>query len=252
MKQRFEVLDSWRGIAALGVALQHFPHWTGWLGAENRDVWATAVPFFFVLSAFVLSHSLRNRGSNDFQAFAVRRVARLFPLHILTFILMPIIVFVTAILFALGLLVIKGNFEPDFSNMAHYNALSFFEQMIMIQYLGITAGGWNPPNWSLSIEFWGCLLFFGFFRSPASTTKSVVLAATAIIIALFLYSDEGILGRQSRFLFEVPPINALLLAGLMCFAIGCLTYDLHLNTPKGIQNLIPYLEVAVTVTIQTV
>ena len=57
--ERFQVLDSWRGICALLVALFHFP--TASAISQSRFIASSYlfVDFFFVLSGFVIAFSIR-------------------------------------------------------------------------------------------------------------------------------------------------------------------------------------------------
>ena len=91
--ERFETLDSWRGICALLVALFHFPA-AGWLeknGFINGSF--LFVDFFFVLSGFVIAHAYADRLKDgvSLKRFMVTRFGRLFPLH--AFMLAAFVVF---------------------------------------------------------------------------------------------------------------------------------------------------------------
>src|SRR5690349_3198982 len=86
---RFRVLDGWRGACALLVALFHLDaYWHFYDGLFVRNAWLF-VDFFFVLSGFVISHAYRGRLAtwHDARSFAIRRIGRLWPLHmaVLTF-----------------------------------------------------------------------------------------------------------------------------------------------------------------------
>ncbi|TIW91548.1 MAG: acyltransferase, partial [Mesorhizobium sp.] len=83
--ERFLVLDSWRGICALLVALFHFP--TGSTISQSAFIGSSYlfVDFFFVLSGFVIASSYGNRLSQPQQVarFALVRFGRIYPLHLL-------------------------------------------------------------------------------------------------------------------------------------------------------------------------
>src|SRR5260370_10521059 len=79
----FRVLDSWRGIAALLVALFHLNVYSA---IYSLDFFRNAylfVDFFFVLSGFVITHSYGGRmGTREsVGTFAIRRFHRLCALH---------------------------------------------------------------------------------------------------------------------------------------------------------------------------
>ncbi len=81
---RFVALDSWRGLAALGVAAFHIEG--GGPLFETRPVIAmnAFVDFFFVLSGFVLAAAYGERLAQGFPLgrFALLRLGRVYPLHL--------------------------------------------------------------------------------------------------------------------------------------------------------------------------
>jgi peptidoglycan/LPS O-acetylase OafA/YrhL len=89
MKSRLEVLDSLRGIAALGVVLHHFTINYGikygfgntQLSAEWMDIsiGRYGVELFFIISGFVISLTLE-KGKNITE-FTISRFSRLFPTY---------------------------------------------------------------------------------------------------------------------------------------------------------------------------
>src|SRR5262245_62777512 len=84
--RRYVALDSWRGIAALLVALHHFSA-SGAICASGlvQGAWM-CVDFFFVLSGFVIAANYRDRLARGFSAmhFMLLRWGRLYPLHVAT------------------------------------------------------------------------------------------------------------------------------------------------------------------------
>ncbi|TGW04461.1 acyltransferase, partial [Mesorhizobium sp. M2D.F.Ca.ET.145.01.1.1] len=81
---RFQVLDSWRGICALLVALFHFP--TASVISQSSFIGSSYlfVDFFFVLSGFVIASSYANRlgRPEEVARFALVRFGRIYPLHL--------------------------------------------------------------------------------------------------------------------------------------------------------------------------
>lgn len=149
---RFAVLDGWRGICALVVALHHL-HANGSFFALPfvRGAWLF-VDFFFVLSGFVIAHAYGKRlnAPRDVGPFVMRRLARLWPLH-------------AAVLGALvGLEAAKaaamawtgiGAQNPPFQGETGLAALA--SNLLLIHALGLHDGAtWNFPSWSISTEFW--------------------------------------------------------------------------------------------------
>ena len=83
--QRFEALDSLRGVCAILVVMFHMPvasHWRDWGLVQHAYLF---VDYFFVLSGFVIAHAYANRlkSGRDAGRFMVRRFGRIWPLHLL-------------------------------------------------------------------------------------------------------------------------------------------------------------------------
>lgn len=154
---RFAVLDGWRGICALVVALHHF-HADGYFFHLPfvRGAWLF-VDFFFVLSGFVIAHAYGKRlnGPPDFLPFVARRLARLWPLHAV--ILLLLVVMETTKLVAMLLFGIEAHNQP-FSGETSSTAI--ITNMLLIHAMGLHDGAtWNFPSWSISTEFWTYLAF---------------------------------------------------------------------------------------------
>ncbi len=155
---RLQGLDGLRGIAAAGVGLHHiFYHFASWQIAVapltavadwlKTSGW-TLVDLFFVLSGYVFAHVylredvyLRDDGLSKPQGFAdfwVARVARLYPLHLVTLLIVALI--------TLG-------------NPAN-TATAFLAHLGMAQaFVSPVAGTFNQASWSISIEM-VCYLIF--------------------------------------------------------------------------------------------
>ena len=76
------MLDSWRGICALGVAIFHLDlAGPGVLAAPIKGY--LFVDFFFVLSGFVISAAYGDRiiERGEFVRFILRRFGRVYPVH---------------------------------------------------------------------------------------------------------------------------------------------------------------------------
>ena len=82
-KAHFRVLDSWRGVAALLVALFHLNLYSAIYTLDFVRNAYLFVDFFFVLSGFVISYSYGDRLKtfDELGEFAIRRFGRLWPLH---------------------------------------------------------------------------------------------------------------------------------------------------------------------------
>lgn len=82
-RHRFAALDSWRGVAALAVALGHIKGPSPLLANPLHDNLVRGVDFFFVLSGFVIACSYGDRLARGFPVlrFMVLRWGRIWPLH---------------------------------------------------------------------------------------------------------------------------------------------------------------------------
>jgi peptidoglycan/LPS O-acetylase OafA/YrhL len=90
---RFVVLDSWRGLCALLVALYHVPVTSFvFLNPLVRGSYLF-VDFFFVLSGFVISYAYEGRIRDGATAaeFLVKRVGRLWPIQVVTLLAMLLV-----------------------------------------------------------------------------------------------------------------------------------------------------------------
>lgn len=179
-RPELRALTSVRGIAAWLVVLYHIrlsmafaPRWLIAGFAKGY----LAVDFFFLLSGFVIwltyGERLRREGLAGAPAFLKRRIARVWPLHL---------VMLTGAAALALLLLVTGHAAPR---------VFPFEQLpldlLMIQNWGFTDQlAWNVPAWSISVEFAAYLLFpllalaIDWRRLPTP----LILAALALLFAL--------------------------------------------------------------------
>lgn len=147
-------LTSVRGIAAWFVVLYHLRLAAApTLGAEIVAIAARgylAVDFFFMLSGFVIwlnyADHLREKGVPAIPGFLWRRLARIYPLHL--------VMLLAAILFVMAN-VVTGRGVPTGYPLSEL-PLNF----MLIQNWGFTSRlNWNDPAWSISCELAAYLLF---------------------------------------------------------------------------------------------
>lgn len=169
-------LVSTRGIAAVWVVLAHTVatvlrgHAPLPYAIEYTRI---IVDFFFVLSGFVLAHMYDTQWSQrrfDHGRFLVRRLARLWPLHLAT-------------LLAVGVLVIGGRFmgiEPE----NPHTPWTFGVTALMLHSAWLTPElAWNWPSWSISAE-WCAYLAIPLFLMAADRVKGTA-ARVAFGLGLF-------------------------------------------------------------------
>ncbi|MGO4724634.1 MULTISPECIES: acyltransferase family protein [unclassified Inquilinus] len=200
MKLRFDDLTSLRGVAALSVAAMHL-----WLDLNNQALIAADsvfntgtqfiaksylfVDFFFVLSGFVLFISYAGEFSTrinlrDWKTFLVRRIGRLFPLH-----LFMLALFLPYELSRIYLSTGSSAFAPP-------NTVENFVLSIFLMQAWVPHGfGWNSPAWSISAEwfvniFFPVLAFIVLRQSRAfSAAAAVILLAGIGVWCLFIAPD---------------------------------------------------------------
>ncbi|MEW5728443.1 MAG: acyltransferase [Pseudomonadota bacterium] len=178
---RFRVLDGWRGVCALLVALHHF-HADGHFFAvpfvRNSYLF---VDFFFVLSGFVIAHSVGGRmTAAAVWPFVRRRFARLWPLHVVVlggFVVLEAMK--AALMTAQGI----AADNPPFSGATSLAALA--SNIALVHALGLHDGAtWNFPSWSISTEFYAYLAFAAVaVTAPGWLVPVAVATASALVVA---------------------------------------------------------------------
>lgn len=167
MTERIQGLDGLRGIAALGVAFGfHFHYYLGieTIGWLDDKGW-TLVDLFFVLSGFIFAH-LYERKLPTLPTFTRARVARLYPLHLLTF-------FATAILL-LYLPPLEATRNDSYA--ALLNLVGFQETGQFKSF--------NVPSWSISVELYCYALFFVLARLGWLRVASPIIISAALVLTL--------------------------------------------------------------------
>ena len=179
-QQRFQVLDSWRGICALLVMAYHLPlasHFYYWQPIRSGHF---GVEFFFVLSGFVIAHSNGQKLASGgyFSSFLIRRFGRIYPLHLVTLLALVVVEFAKlAVVLGLG---VKGG-ETPFGDSSSLPALG--ANLLLWNGLGgFHDFTWNGPSWSISAEFYTYILF-AFVVWAAG--RRYVFAAAALVVAAF-------------------------------------------------------------------
>ncbi|CAN5442175.1 acyltransferase [soil metagenome] len=188
MRHELRALTSLRGIAAWFVVLYHIRLSVAGLAPGAVAFFAKgylAVDFFFLLSGFVIwlswSDRLRRDGWHAVPTFLHKRVARIWPLHL--------VVLAAAVGLAL-LLVATGHAAP-----ADYPFAELPLHVLLLQNWGFTNHlAWNDPSWSISCELGAYLLFpllalaIDWKRVP---TAAVIGAAAALLVLLHAVMAEG-------------------------------------------------------------
>ena len=224
--RRFYSLDLIRGLAALSVIFWHWQHFfyagstfvpyemeaqpfystffflyhTGWL----------AVDFFFALSGFIFFWLYAEQiatGSVGAWKFFALRFSRLYPLHLITLVLVALLQY--------RFFSTHGDYFVVPFNDAYHFVLNLF----MASSWGFEQGpSFNGPVWSVSVE----VLMYGLFFALCAVFRLRLTAIVAMVaLGLVLFAVLPILGR-----------------GVFSFFLGGLVFRLyrHLVTQGLVRN----------------
>lgn len=228
-KKRYYVLDAFRGLAALMVALFHFKLDNPITDSALINQAWLFVDFFFVLSGFVLAHTYFYQRAVDLRAFTRARLTRLYPLYLYALLVMVAFETLKFVLDHMGFSLFNN---PPFSE----NDLSgFFYSLTLLNSFGFDHElTWNTPGWSISAEFWSNMLIATLLVLPFLRGRFHVVAGLAALggMGALMLLDKGL----------DLTYDAGWLRCLYGFALGMLVYSLHRRLVAW-QRLIGALEV---------
>ena len=161
-------LDGLRGFAALIVIVSHFSNETGlWNGLLGRGAGQTGVMLFFILSGFLMAYLHINQPftAANVKQYALRRIARVYPLFILAALLPPVLL------------------ATHFPGGIAMNTITTFPQYLR-QIALIDRGA--LVFWTIRIEFLFYLVFIGIWLVHRTldrlwATAGLLLAAIAFL-----------------------------------------------------------------------
>lgn len=214
---RIKGIDSLRGIAALVIAVfWHYRHFTDVMPLAAYFSWfyihgQVLIDMFFVISGFVFVHVYEQKileSKISAKLFAWKRVARLYPLHLLT------------------LLVAAALHWLYYSHVGQYFVFADNSLKTFLMNLGLVQFGWIPsqtefsfngPAWAVSIEIISYLAFFvslSFFRNLRPLIKYIALVIFGAVIVNSPSLQAFINWRVGEVLFG--------------FFAGAILYHIHL------------------------
>ena len=212
MKERFHVLDAFRGIFSFIVVFYHMREMNSSLFIQNNFVahGYLFVDFFFVLSGFVIAYNYDNRLTNYTQltSFLNKRFFRLFPLHIAVLLLFVGYVFFRQVI---------GNPATE-----GFDLNTFFTTLFLvnsIKFPDITAASWNMPSWSISAEMISYLAF-GLLLTLTGKMRSY-----KTIMYLFVIAMAVVAMQLSGGSFLISYNNGFI-RGMIGFFCGALTFKI--------------------------
>lgn len=138
---RFDMLDAWRGLAALAVVVQHVAH---------LRIGHWAVMLFFVISGYCITASASSclKKGIGFKGFMWRRIRRIYPPYLL------------AVAYFVVTRLVK--MEAGLPNQLDVSWVKWLQNVTLTQWVSLIGTGWayaadNPANfvtayWSLNYE----------------------------------------------------------------------------------------------------
>ncbi len=213
-----------RFIAALWVVLYHLgdkiAEYAPWaMPAIHGGLYA--VPFFFILSGFILAHVyFPTYKLSDHWHFMWLRVARLWPVHLAMFGAM--------LLYVVCLTVVRG-YVPH----PKYDFTVALPELAMVRSWYDDRFMWDGPAWSIQIEMFAYLLLFplcAFAIRPMRNPWLLGALATALLLA-HPYAHPLMSGRIGTILFLFPA--------------GCALYRLRMVLPTIPAHILFCLSLAV-------
>jgi peptidoglycan/LPS O-acetylase OafA/YrhL len=209
-------LTSIRGFAALFVVWYHVS-----MSFSKEDFWFfhlfvngdLSVDLFFVLSGFILHHAYKGKSVyGSYKLFLFSRLARIYPLHIIT-------------LFTVLILVLISDQVTD-----HYQVIftksSFLMNLLLVQNWGMIPPSWNMVSWSISAEWFMYLLF------PIMIFYSILFKLNQKPLLYFLFSIALlVIYYFFIYFFKLEGYGGLSLGGMVRvffeFTIGFCLYGLR-------------------------
>lgn len=205
-----------RAVAAVFVVFFHFGDslaalfpWFGLLRPlyKSGDM---GVDLFFLLSGFILSlnylDKLREFSKRNYFQFLRARLARIYPVHLFTLLL-------------LTLFVLSARHLDVKANLSHYSEFVWVTNAFLIQvWPGFNRGlTWNFPSWSISAE-WFVYLLFPLFAIVISKTRRPFLWCS---LALCLYAVPSLFGLEQN------SVRWALLRVSSEFSAGCFLFRIY-------------------------
>lgn len=212
--EHLKPLTALRFLAAAWVVLFH---WWSALNAPQTPALVArgylGVEVFFVLSGFILCHvylKAFGEGGFDYGGFLKARLARIYPLHLVT-------------LIGVGALAIVATAAGASVDAAVLSWESLPANLLLLNAWGLAPeAGWNHPSWSISAE-WFAYLAFPVFAWAAWALRRRPLTALALAAA-GLVGTYAVFERLAGFPLTQATIHWGALRIVPCFALGCAAY----------------------------
>ena len=226
--RRFEALDSLRGICAILVVMFHMPvasHWRDWALVQHGYLF---VDYFFVLSGFVIAHAYAERlkTARDGGRFMVRRLGRVWPLHVL----------MLGAFIGLELCRLWFHIDAATPFVRDRSIEAIFANLLLVQAWHILPSlTWNGPAWTLSAEV-ACYLIFAWLVLAAPKRFRWIGAVLAVIggIMVLMFARRWM---NTTYDYAVP-------RAVYGFFLGCLLQGVWMRIPRPAGWAATALEIA--------
>ena len=197
--RRYVAIDGLRFVAAMGVVAHHYAGLAGAPWAESLFAkYYLFVDFFFAISGFVIFHNYGSRLSNlsAYGDFLRNRIARVYPLHLLTF---------------LGYAALALTIWRDKTDRSFVDAAAIAPNLLLAHAWGTTGGtSFNYPSWSISAEWMAYLAFpLVVWLIARGGAKGALVAAGLIVAGLEFAAHAGLIEPWTTLTFHFGALRAL-------------------------------------------
>jgi peptidoglycan/LPS O-acetylase OafA/YrhL len=212
--ENFYSVDFLRGIASIFILVVHYSHFfegggqngaplSAIVNVDMFELWspiyywgANAVQFFWLISGFVFVHVYGGRIGVSSKEFLVHRIARLYPLHLITLIAIALMQWINMRHF--------GHYDIYYINDTKHFILNLF---FASEWGWQDGRSFNGPIWSVSVELFSYGIFLFILKSIRLTIASVLLVIALAMMSYVFWN------------------NSILLCVIYFFS-GCLVYSL--------------------------
>lgn len=194
-REHYYAIDFGRGLAALAILLWHYQHFFFPLAGvpmtipmERQPLYEVfgffyrhgleAVQFFWLISGFIFMAVYDGRVSVKTADFAINRLARLYPLHLLTLVVIAILQIVSTRM--------VGHEQIYADNTPTQFALNVF---FASHWLPKSLSSFNGPIWSVSVEV---LVYAGFWLARPALLRTGIVGPARIASGAWALRKAGV------------------------------------------------------------
>lgn len=234
-------LTGLRFYTALWVFLYHFSVYVGGLDNFFFDKGYLGVDIFFVLSGFILTYAyyksffLEEITIKKYYNFLLKRFAKIYPLQILTFLIVGVLLYVGKSVFHQKDLIIRT--DHIVSNLLMIHAWNINDAL-----------SWNTHSWSLSDEWFAYVFLFLISALVLKTNKiigRVILLAVVLFFIVRWFNIENFDLNE----YTYNGLERIIPEFFLGVSIGLLRFDLPLSKKAASFGFVFSMIILVTLTI---